>query len=444
MVKSGGLDRNFKVHFIGIGGVNTSALAAFLIKKGFIVSGSDRSFNVYCDNLETCGAQIFIGHNKENVKGADVVVYTSAVDENNEELKFALQNKIPVYSRAELLDMISSEFKVKIGIAGAHGKTTVTALLTHVLFEAGLFYTSFIGGEDKTFENFSSCGNDYFLTEVCEYKKNIDKFTADIAVALNVDNDHLDCYKDLGELKDTFLHYLSRSKLAVINADDESLKSFSGDKITFGLNDSADYYPENIRTSSRTAFNVYERGKKLFRLNSKLTGVYNVYNILAAVALARNIGIEAQTIKNAVEKFEGVKRRNEYLGKINGLKCYSDYAHHPKELLSLINNITADKKSDIRLVFQPHTYSRTKLLFNDFVEVLSKVEHLYLYKTYAARERFDKKFEANALLPYLKNAQYFDDFDELYNELILSASKYDRVYFVGAGDIDELIRNKLK
>jgi len=434
-----------KVHFIGIGGVNMSALAEYLFNNGFIVSGSDRSFNEYCERLTELGVTIYNGHAADNVKGADIVVVNSAIDENNEEIIYAVNNKIPVYKRAQLLKMIASLYGTKIGVSGSHGKTTVTALVTHILDSANKKFTAFIGGSDRKFDNYFTSGKDVFLSEVCEYKKNIDSFDADIAVTLNIDNDHLDSYNGFSDLTNSFFSYLDRAKTRIINADDKTLEKYRGNYVSFGFGENADYRACSIKEQNiTTSFTVMERDRSLFKIRTKLKGEHNILNILAAVAVARTLNLPKKNIADAIDGFEGVKRRNEFIGYIGGAKCYADYAHHPRELAALIKssiiNIDGGK---VYFVFQPHTFSRTKILFNEFVEVLAQLKNLYIYKTYAARERPEIGYSAAALGEAVKNSIYFEDFKQLIAQLKQNVVKGDTVYFVGAGDIYELAKLNL-
>ena len=440
------LDNNdLKVFFIGIGGVNMSALAAYLFDNGFDVSGSDRTYNVYCERLNNIGVNVFQGHNAENVKGSDVVIISSAIAPDNCELRFAEENKIPVYKRAQLLKMISETFPTKIGVSGSHGKTTVTALVTHILDAAGLGITSFIGGDDKKYDNYVKSGSDVFISEVCEYKRNIEYFTADIGVTLNIDNDHLDSYNGFSDLTQTFFGYLRRCKTPIINADDKISAKFDKEHLSFGINKNADYTAENIKYGNGIRFTVTERGKKLLTVNTTLEGTHNVYNILAAIAVARTMKVGKRVIKKAVKEFVGVSRRNEFIGYINGAKCFSDYAHHPKELANLIKTIRQKKfKGRLHFVFQPHTYSRTKLLFNEFTEVFSQLKYFYVFKTYAAREKYDENYSAKVLSSAVKGSVYFNDFKNLFDTLKDTVSKNDVVYFVGAGDIYDLAKSYVK
>ena len=435
---------DIKVYFVGIGGINMSALAAYLLNKGFTIYGSDKNYSMACENLSKLGAKIFIGHDKSNIEGMDLLVVSSAISEDNEEIRYANENKIPIISRAELLAFISNKFSTKIGVSGAHGKTTVTSILTHILYENKLKFTSFIGGFDSKFDNFCYEGEDILLSEVCEFKRNINFFNADIAVTLNIDNDHLDSYESFSHLSKTFFNFLDRGETAVINIDDPILAKYTKPYISFGFNPLANYTATKISYKKFLKFTVLENGKKLFTVNSKLCGKHNIYNILASIAVARTLNIDKTTILNAITNFSGVSRRFELIGKINNANCFSDYAHHPREIEALLSSVIPKQKGELFVVFQPHTYSRTKLLFEEFIKVFSSLKNLIIFKTYSAREKIDMGYSAYYLSSKLKNSKYYENFEEIYEYLKENVTAKDLVLFIGAGDIDFFAREYLK
>ena len=437
-------NNNLSIHFIGIGGIGNSALAVYLKNLGFDVSGSDLTENETCNGLIERGIKIFYGHREENVYGKDIVIYSSAIEENNPELSFALKNKMAVYSRAQVLAMISEKYKVKIGVCGSHGKTTTCALITNILKANDCRFTAFIGGFDLNYSNTCNFGDEIFLAEICEYKRNIDLFSCDISVLLNVDNDHLDCYKNYNDLKQTFRSFYKRGKTRVINRDDSVLSTFKGSNITFGTSE-GDFHAKNvIQKKENLIFDVYQNNKKSFKANVKLLGVHNVYNVLAAVAVAKSLGIENKVIVEGLKRFRGVKRRNEFLGRLCGATVYADYAHHPKEIKKSITAYLNDKsKSKIVFIFQPHTYSRTKLLFEDFVKAFAEVDNLFIYKTYPARESFNKEGDASTLSKSIPSSKYFEDVDKLMTELKKTVGKNDKIVILGAGDLYDIIKTKL-
>lgn len=434
-----------KIHFIGIGGVSTSAIAKYFYKRGYYISGSDKSKSYITEELENLGIKINYFHHRNNCKNCDVVIYNSAIDELNPELLYARYLKIPCYTRAEILNLIAKNFDTKIGISGTHGKTTVTALLAHILYAGNLPFTAHIGGYDGVFGNFIDSGNKIFLSEVCEFKRNINLFTADYATVLNIDNDHMNCYQNLNDLYSVFNSFLNRAKFRIINIDDKMLKNYSSDAITYGISE-GDYHIENLNVSENfQKFTISEFGKSRFEIKTSLLGKYSLYNVLAGIAVARTLKISFSDVQNGINTFLGVKRRNEFLGTKNNVKYYADYAHHPSEIISFFEGFLKNTdKNTTYVVFQPHTYSRTKLLFGDFIEVFKNLDNLYLFSTYPARENFDYDGSSEKLSKYLPKSKYFENFEDLKNSLVNNLRKGDTVLILGAGDIYQKFTTYLK
>lgn len=428
-----------KFFFVGIGGISMSALAKFFIINGYYVSGSDKVSSQTTSALKELGCEIFIGHDKNNLKNADIVVYNSAIDNNNEELKFAIENNLLIIKRVDLLQIVASSFLKSIGVSGSHGKTTTTAIISHVLYNSNLGFTCHIGGYDNVLGNLYQNGKEIFVTEVCEFNKNIDSLNLDIGLCLNVDNDHLNCYENFNQLKQTFYNYLNRCKIAVVNVDDVNLRKYSlvnKNAVTISLfYDKADYYCK-ILSCNNYNYNIriFEKGKKLFDAKVHYVGIYNLYNALGAIAVSRQLNLEIKEILNGLNSFNGVQRRNEFMGKIKRAKIICDYAHHPKELECSIKSQNCQNKK-IFVVFQPHTYSRTKLLFKEFFQVLSKVENLYLYKTYSAREKPADGYDCKFLAKKLNCKNYFDNFESLIKRLKEDLTNNCVVLVLGAGDL---------
>ena len=419
-----------------------SSLAFFCLEKGINVYGSDRAESNITKSLVDKGAKVFYSHLAKNLPHCDAVVFTSAIDEKNEELIEAKKRGIRIYPRAEFLSSILSLFRKSIGIAGCHGKTTATAMIANVLIQAGLDPTVFLGGEDKNFSNFRLGGGDIVLTEACEYKKNLSYLSPSIALVLNVDNDHLDSYADMEDLTDTFRKFV-KGKISVINADDKnSLPLFNDSTVTFGINEKATYTAKNIKFNGKGySFTACIYSKSVCRINLKVSGVHNVYNALSCLAVCHILGCEPQTIKKGLESFCGVKRRDEYLGEYKGLKVYADYAHHPKEIFATLNayKTRADK---FAVIFQPHTFSRTKILMQDFVDVFRSVDNLILFSTYPAREEYDylgseQKLYEN-LISFGCSSKIALSKEELLREIDGIKDKVDSLLVLGAGDIYQI------
>lgn len=438
-------NKTLKVHFIGIGGVSMSSLARYLKEVGFIVSGSDTSPSENLENLSKEGITVSIGQRAENVRGKDVVVYTDAIKSDNPELKEAVENKQYVLKRAELLKIVSENFRKRLGVCGCHGKTTATCMLVHVFKAANKRFTAHIGGFDLKYGNFAANGNEYFISEVCEYKRNLDRFDADVAICLNIEPDHMDCYKDENELDNTYFKFLGRARKAVIYAGDKTLALYKNENaVTYGTSKNCDFYADDIVCKNgRYSFDLYVYGAKTERIRLKAFGGHNVLNALAVGACAFLCGIDVKTIKRGLENFKGVKRRFEHIGNIGKAEVYADYAHHPTEIVEALKTIKEAKNGKVYTVFQPHTYSRTIFLKDEFVKVLSGIENLILYKTFAAREEYIAGGSAKDLAKLIKNAEYFENAEAMAAVLRCKAKSGDSVLILGAGDLEQKIRKYL-
>lgn len=438
-------NKTLSVHFIGIGGVSMSSLARYLNMVGFIVSGSDISPSENLGKLLGEGISVSIGQRAENVRGKDVVVYTDAIKSDNPELAEAIENKQYVLKRAELLKIVSENFRKRIGICGCHGKTTATCMLAHVFESANELFTAHIGGFDLKYGNFFASGNKYFISEVCEYKRNLDRFDADFAICLNIEPDHMDCYKDENELDNAYFEFLGRAKKAVIFGEDKTLALYKNENaVTYGINKDCDFYADDIVCrNGRYSFDLYVYGIKTERIRLKVFGKHNVLNALAVSACAYLCGIDVKAIKRGLERFKGVKRRFEYIGNIGKAEVYADYAHHPTEIAEAVKTIKEAKSGRIFTVFQPHTYSRTIFLMDEFVKVLSCVENLTIYKTFAAREEYIEGGSAKDLAKLVKNADYFENAEILAAALRSKAKSGDSILILGAGDLEQKVRKYL-
>ena len=439
-------NHSLRVHFIGIGGVSMSSLAEYLNRVGFIVSGSDITTSEYTDALVKDGVEVMIGHSAENVDGAQVVVYNSAIGEDNEELNAAKANKSYILSRAELLKMISENFKTRIGVSGCHGKTTVTCMIAHILKCANEQFCAHIGGNDNEFGNGYFGGSEYFVTEVCEYKKNIDKFDAEVAVCLIAAPDHLECYDGEKDLFNSYKNFLKKAKIAIFRSEDKNLADYDYDnKITFSADTSGDYYPTNIsEKAGKYRFTLNKRGERICDIKLNVYGEHNVVNAVAACACAMELGIDAACVKSGIEKFTGTKRRFEKIGKINGCAVFADYAHHPDEINAALSTAEKICKGRLFVVFQPHTYSRTLLLKEKFLDSLGKIDNLIIYKTFPAREEYIKGGSAYDLYVALnKKGVYMADPDALQYYLKKNLKRDDMLLVLGAGDIYKLIKARL-
>ena len=437
-----------KVHFIGICGASMSGLSLHLRNKGYIVSGSDINTK-NASFLEKKGIIVQNQHKKENLKNADAVVFTSAISENNEELGEAKDKGILLIKRSELLGEVLEDFNLSIAVSGSHGKTTTTDMLANVLIDANLDPTVFLGGEDKTFGNYRFGGDKIAVAEACEYQRNFLDLKPKICVVLNVDNDHMDTYKDINEVINAFSLFINNS-ISIINADDKNSEKLMLPKsITFGIKNKANFTAKNIvKNQNGYSFSAYQGKLKLGRINLRIDGWHNVYNALSVIAVCQTLNVPFSVQKKALEKFSGVKRRNEFLGQFNNLKAYADYAHHPKEISAMLQTFNNNRGNFIT-VFQPHTYSRTALLMQDFLESFKNCSPLIIYKTFPARENFNKSGSAKTLYKNLKKINknkvfYASTKKELSIILNDICFEYDKVVFLGAGDIYHVAKSLVK
>ncbi len=444
------MDKNFtnfkflNVFFIGIGGISMSALAKYFMANGYVVSGSDNAKSSLTVELEKLGATVFYSHNPTNLNGVELVIYSSAISSDNPELSFAVEKGIPCIKRSRVLGEILSRYKRSVAISGCHGKTTATAMLSQILLSANLDPTVFLGGEYSVYGNFLRGNSNLAIAEACEYKKSFLDLDPKIAVVLNIDNDHLDSFDGMADLVSSFKQFVG-NRLAVINADEKYINDISNcTTVTFGINNIATYYAKDItQTQSGISFVANAYSKPYGKINLAVKGVHNVYNALSAFAVADMLGVPFCTIKRGLQAFNGVKRRNELLGSVNGIEFYADYAHHPSEIKATLSAFKGN--GDFITVFQPHTFSRTRILMKDFVSAFNGQDNLIIYKTYPAREDFDRKGCARTLYKNLQenlsNCYYADSKTQLNNligQITKNNGKIRRVVFLGAGDIYQI------
>jgi UDP-N-acetylmuramate--alanine ligase len=415
-----------------------SALAKLCFSKGVLVSGSDKASSHITDELTHIGIDVCIGHKRKNVDGADLVVYTCAIGENNVELMEARKRGIKVMERADFLGELSKEYESVIAVAGSHGKTTVCSMLGAVFKKAGLNPTVLVGGESGSLGNLVIGGNKYLIVEACEYKRHFLKIEHDIAVILNIDFDHPDYYKSAKEYADAFEEFASKSREK--NVISEKYKIFLGENsITFGTG--GNYIAKHIRYfDGAVEFDVYKNQKFFQKFKLNLIGLYNVSNALCVISVCDHFGIDKKITKQALMEFEGVKRRYEYVGKFNSNIVITDYAHHPTQIENCIKATREIYKKDITVVFEPHTYSRTKFLFSAFVNALSLADNIILLPTYPARETALKggtsKDLFNALKYKTSNVSYIKTYDKCLKEL--ENINENIVLILGAGTINQI------
>lgn len=419
-----------------------SALAALFRQKGADVRGSDCRESEYTQKLRALGTPVHIG--EEEHIAAQNVVYTEAISPQNPQLCEAREAGKRLFTRAELLGRVAEEFPFVISVAGCHGKTSTTSMLAHIFSCANKNFTAHIGGEDIEFGNLchSGTGDDIFVTEACEFRRSFLSLKSTVALILNTDKDHTDCYKSDGELIEAYRAFAENAGKVVVNADDPRARKFPH-AMDFGFY-SGDVRAEDLRaTGEKYRFTVIERGIPVVKIKLRVVGKFQVMNALAAYSVARLCGLRAVEIKEGLESFRGVKRRFEEVGTICGVPTVCDYAHHPRELAATISAAQAICEGTVHVVFQPHTYTRTRDFMREFINVLKTAESPILYKTYAAREEFEFEGSAVALLSRLPEACYVQSPKQLLERLKLKARAGDMILILGAGDIDGIARSLL-
>jgi len=444
--------RNFlspgrKGHLIGIGGVSMAPLAEVLHEMSINITGSDISRSKTVMHLEQLGIQIRIGHKAENIdEDTEFVVRTAAVHDDNPEIKEARRRGIPVFERAEAWGAIMQDYENAICIAGTHGKTTTTSMCTHILMAADKDPTVMIGGTLPLLDSsgYRTGKRDSIVLESCEYYNSFLKFFPTIAVITNIEEDHLDFFKDLDDIENSFRQFAEsvpkETGYVIINIDDantvDTMQDLDRHIFTYGMTDQADVYPENIEQIGATSkFDIMFRGNHFTTVTLHVPGKHNIYNALAATASAICLGIKPNAVTYGLAGFNGAGRRFEYKGKFNGADIYDDYAHHPGELKALLDAVEPLGYKRVIVVFQPHTYTRTMALFDDFVEQLKRPDVVYLAEIYAAREKNTNGISSSLFADKLDNATYFKNFSEIMKNLKAVAQPGDLILTVGAGDV---------
>ena len=441
-------DINKKVHFIGIGGISMSGLAALLLTKGYRVSGSDSKESEITNKLKDEGAEIYIGHNKDNIKNVDLVVYTAAIPSDNPEIIEAKNQNIELLDRAEFLGFIMKGHKFNVAVAGTHGKTTSTSMLSHVTLKANLDPTILVGGElDIIDGNFKIGDSEYFVTEACEYKESFLRFYPYIGIILNIDADHLDYYRDLNHIKETFEKFsniIPEDGYLIGYCEDENvneiLKKAKCNTISYGI-DAGDVRATNISFDNKgcATFTVCKHDKELFNVTLSTTGKHNILNALSTICVSLIFDIPYNVIAEGLKECRGAHKRFEYKGEFNGATIIDDYAHHPVEIKATLNTADIIPHKNIYAVFQPHTYTRTKTLFNEFTTCFDDVDELLLMDIYAAREKDTGLVSSNQLGDALRakgiKCTNVHSHEEAAKYLKTKASNDDLILTIGAGDV---------
>ncbi len=434
-----------KLYFIGIGGYGMSGIAQILHELGYNVKGSDIKKSETIERLVNLGIPIYIGHDPMNIGDSTVVVVSSAVHNDNPELMEARRRNLPIFQRGEMLAYLMSK-KRSIGVAGAHGKTTVTSMIDRILEIGGLDPTIIVGGEVTDIGGTARLGKgDILVAETDESDGSFLKLFPNIEVITNVDNDHLDYYKDIENIKKAFIQFTTQAKEAVfVCGDDQFLRDIliKKEKITYGLGDNNFYSAKDIiLTEKGSRFDVLKDGKSVGTIELSVPGLHNVKNALGAIAVADWLGVSWESISKGLKLFRGVNRRLQVCDTIGNSIIIEDYAHHPTEIkasLEAIRIMARGKK--IILVFQPHRYSRTYYLYKEMANSISTADYIFLLDIYPASERpiegVDSRLILNELLVLNRNSKWIRSNEELENELELLGIDGSVIVFMGAGDID--------
>lgn len=449
-----------KIHFIGIGGISMSGFAELLHSMGFTITGSDWHESKITRHLESLGIQVVYGQSEENItKDIDLVVYTAAVKKTNPEYREAERLNLPLMERARMVGQVMKNYSSAIAISGTHGKTTTTSIASHIFLEADLDPTISVGGILQAIGGNIRIGHsEHFITEACEYTNSFLQFYPTVGMILNIEEDHMDFFKDINDIRSSFRSFAERIPAhgtLIINADIENYKEItdglSCQVLTYGLdNTDADFTAANISYDDmgRGSFDAIVHGKSIGRFSLSVVGRHNISNSLGCLALASLYGIEKESIERALTAFHGTDRRFEYKGKKNGFTIIDDYAHHPTEIRATLTAAQKYPHKTLWCAFQPHTYTRTKAFLKDFATSLSLADKIILADIYAAREKDPGDISSRDLEQELENlgkeVHYLSNFDEIEKFILKNLVDGDLLITMGAGNIVEIGENVLE
>ena len=446
------LNNHKHIHCIGIGGIGLSALAEIFLSRGYQVSGSDQKESDITERLRAAGAKIFLQHDAKNIDGSDLVVYSSAVALDNPELSAAELRGIPAITRAQLLGCLMGEYQRSIAISGPHGKTTTTSMVSLVLKDAKMDPTILVGGNLSEIGGNVRIGHSgYFVTEACEYMDSFLSLKPNIEIILNIDSDHLDYFKDIDHIVssfDTFSRLVPNDGYVIAYSANPFVSSLldnlSCTVVTFGFEDQCDYYASDIIFDSlgMPLFSISHLGHKLCSLQLAIPGEHNVANALAAFACCHTLKIATEQIVLTLEAFSGTQRRFDVIGVTkNGVRVVDDYAHHPTEIKATLKAARNIPHNKLWCIFQPHTYTRTLALFDDFADALCDADKIILAEIYAAREKNITKISSSSLVEKIKEkfpakeVYFIESLDAIADFILEAAKPNDLVITMGAGDI---------
>jgi len=443
--------KNYRhIHFLGIGGISQSAIALILKDRGYIISGSDRTESDETKRLAKSGIAITINRVSPHIESADLIVASAAIHESDIELKRAKELGKKIISRAEALGILASSYENVISISGSHGKTTTTGMIAKIFVDAGKDPTIHIGGNLAFIDQNVRLGSrEFFITEACEYVDSFLQLKSDVSVILNIQKDHLDYFKTFENIDKSFTQFAANTKeggIVIYNGDDEHTnKRYREISLSYSLKDKGIVSAKNIHeyTSGKYAFDLYFLQAKLGEIQLGTFGLHNVSNALAAAAVALRFGIDMSTISRSLRDFTGAKRRFESYGDLFGTALIHDYAHHPTEIKATIELAKRVAKGDVYVIFQPHTYSRTKLLLEEFKTCFQGSKEVLVYRVYSAREDKSEGIDEVELARVLRGegeeAKSFEDYKNMLRYIFPKLKPDDMLLVLGAGDIESFL-----
>lgn len=450
------LEAGKTIHLIGIGGVSMSALANTFLEKNFKIQGSDRKKTSVTQSLENKGVKIYYNHEAGNISNADYIVYTGAVSLENPELQEAKKNNLPILKRTELMNCLLSEHKINIAISGTHGKTTTSSMVTCILENAKKSPDFIIGATIQPFNTTHRVnGSDFLVLEACEYQDSFHDFEPDLIVVSNIELDHVDYFSDLDQVYNSFSKFISKLKKggkALVNLDDEIasklIKEKTADILSFAVDKNADYQAKNIKINSDKSqeFDLYYKGEKEITMKLSVPGIKNIYNALAASAVSHLAGLSFKEIENGLSNFKNALRRFEEIKKTKNSIVISDYAHHPSEIRSTILAAKSFYEGEIIVIFQPHTFSRTKILLDDLSNSFEGINKLYIADIDPIRELDNGDINSIMLVDKILantniDCEYIKEVENTEKIINQNIDKPCMIIAMGAGEIDRVVRN---
>lgn len=436
------LDKVKKIHFVGIGGSGMCPLAEILYSEDFEITGSDCNESDTLDRIKGMGIKVFDGHYAENVKDTELVVYTAAVKSDNPELVAAKELGIPCLERSIMLGIVTRRYNRSVAVAGTHGKTSTTAMISQILIGSGFDPSAIIGGKLNAIGGNSYVGqSDIIVCEACEYVDTFLQLTPYLSVVLNIDADHLDYFKNLDNIKNSFNKFANQTTHAVIYCGDDensvdTFKDLDLEKITFGVGENCDYRAENIVSNGmKQSFDLYYKNDFVATVNLIVPGRHNIMNALAASAAAHHLGATGKEIAENLGKFTGVHRRFEVLGVSDGITVADDFAHHPTELTAVLTSAMNMGFRKVWAIFQPHTYSRTAILLDDFAKALSIPDEIIISEILAVRETNTYNIYSTDLGAKIEGSHCIDTFEEITEFILENAKEGDLVLTMGGGNV---------